>query len=138
MALVSDRIHKLRLSTWSHPIPVERDEVPLRGTSTAASKLAAIASIGQRVTRRTTAARQRLLALSKALSRLPLDERFQRRAVEEVRMVACELEKVAADFESEFQAELARVGSSSGPTGGHRAAYPRRVDPDIWAYRKST
>jgi hypothetical protein len=26
MALLSDRIHKMRLGTWSHPIPVEQDD----------------------------------------------------------------------------------------------------------------
>jgi hypothetical protein len=88
----------------------------------AASKLAAMALIGNRVVRRTMAARQRLLAVSEALARLPVDERFQGIAVEQVRQVADELEAVAADFDSEFQSELARVSPLPGTTGGDRAA----------------
>jgi len=141
MALISDRIRKMRLGTWSHPIPVEQDDEvgtlmrefndlgpELTFTAhqyAAASKLAAMAFLGQRVVRRTMAARQRLLAVSEALARRPGDERFQRIAHEQVRQVASELETVAADFDSEFQAELARVGvlgSAPEKTGGHRAA----------------
>jgi hypothetical protein len=139
MALISDRIHKMRLGTWDDPVPVsQNDEVgtlvrefndlgpELAFTAhqyAAASKLAAMALVGQRVVRRTMAARQRLLAVSEALTRFPGDERFQDVAVEQVRFVAQELETVCADFDSEFQAELTRVGPSGTlPTGGHRAA----------------
>jgi HAMP domain-containing protein len=139
IALMSDRMHKMRLGTWSDPIPVEQhDEVgalvrefndlgpQLSFTAhqyAAASKLAAMALIGHRVVRRTMSARQRLLAISEVLGRVPGDERFQGLAVEQLMLVARELETVAADFDSEFQAELARVGSSGAlPTGGHRAA----------------
>jgi hypothetical protein len=138
MALLSDRIHKMRLGTWSQPISVEQDdemgklmqefnelgpELTLTAHQyAAAAKLSAMALIGQRVVRRTMAARQRLLAVSEALSRLPVDERFQGIAVQQVRLVAAMLESVAADFDAEFQAELARVGSSSGTMDGHRAA----------------
>jgi len=129
IALVSDRIHKMRLGTWHDPIPVQQnDEIgalmrefndlgpTLAFTAhqyAAASKLAAMALIGQRVVRRTTAARQRLLAVSESLSRRPGDEHFQHAAVEQIRVVAAELEDVAADFDSEFQAELARVGTGA-------------------------
>jgi HAMP domain-containing protein len=139
MALILDQIHKMRLGTWSHPIPVEQDDEvgtlmrefndlgpKLTFTAhqyAAASKLAAMALVGQRVVRRTIAARQRLLAVSEALTRLPGDERFREIAVEQVRLVAGELETVAADFDSEFQAELARVGSSGTlPACGTRTA----------------
>jgi methyl-accepting chemotaxis protein len=138
MALLSDRIHKMRLGTWNDPIPIFQDDEmgtlvqqfnelgpELAFTAhqyAAASKLAAMALIGQRVVRRTMAARQRLLAVSEALSRRPGDERFQEIAVEQVRQVAGELESVATDFDAEFQAELERVGSSQGTTGGNRAA----------------
>jgi hypothetical protein len=43
-------------------------------------------------------------------------------AIEQVRQVAKELETVAADFDSAFQAELARVSAPPGTTGGHKAA----------------
>jgi HAMP domain-containing protein len=135
MALISDRIHKMRLGTWSHPIPVDQDDEMgtlmrefndlgpnLTFTAhqyAAASKLAAMALIGHRVVRRTMAARQRLLAVTEVLARLPGDERSQGIAAEQVRSVAGELETVAADFDSEFQAELARVGL---PAGAHRGA----------------
>jgi methyl-accepting chemotaxis protein len=129
MALMSDRIRKMGLGTWSQPIPVEQnDEIGtlLREFNdlgpnlsltahqyAAASKLAAMALIGQRVLRRTVSARQRLLAVAEALTRRPGDKQFQASAVEQVRLVATELEAVAVDFESEFQAELARVGASA-------------------------
>jgi hypothetical protein len=128
MAMMSDRIRKMRLGTWSDPIPVEHDDEmgtflrefnnvgpELSFTAhqyAAASKLAAMALIGQRIVRRTVAAQQRLLAVSEALSRVSDNEPFQRMAVEQVRLVAGDLETVAADFQSEFQSELARVGSS--------------------------
>jgi HAMP domain-containing protein len=138
MALLSDRIHKMRLGTWSHPIPIEHDDEI--GTLTqefnelgpelaftahqyaAASKLAAMALIGQRVVRRTMGTRQRLLGLAEALARLPVDEKSQAIAVEQVRQAANELETVAADFDREFQAELARVGPPPGTTGDRRVA----------------
>jgi HAMP domain-containing protein len=129
IALITDRMHKMRLGTWSQPIPVEHDDEigklmrefndlgpQLSLTAhqyAAASKLAAMALVGQRVVRRTMAARPRLLAVSELLSRLPGDEQFRKTAAEQVRLVAGELETVAADFDSEFQAELARVGFAS-------------------------
>jgi HAMP domain-containing protein len=138
ISLLSDRIHKMRLGTWDHPIPLEQDDEmgglvrefnelgpELAFTAhqyAAASKLAAMALIGQRVVRRTMHARQRLLGVAEALARLPVDEKSQGIAIEQVRLVAGELETVAADFDSEFQAELTRVGSSPGTTGGRRAA----------------
>jgi hypothetical protein len=138
MALLSQRIHEMRLGTWNRPLPVEQDDEmgklmqefndlgpELSFTAhqyAAASKLAAMALIGHRVVRRTMAARQRLLALSEALSQLPADEQFQGIAVEQVRQVADELGAVAADFDTEFQAELGRIKSPPGPAGGHRAA----------------
>jgi methyl-accepting chemotaxis protein len=138
MTLISDRIRKMRLGTWSDPIPVEQDDemgTLLREFNSmgpelsftahqyaAASKLAAMALVGQRVVRRTMAARQRLLAVSEALTREPDNKRFQTMAVEQVRLAASELAAVADDFQSEFQTELARVGSSPETAGGHRAA----------------
>jgi HAMP domain-containing protein len=134
MAQLSERMQQMRLGNWSHSIPLERnDEMgtlvqefnrlgpELTFTAhqyAAASKLAAMALIGQRVVRQTMTARQHLLALSEALARLPVDERSQAIAIEQVRQVAGELETVAADFDSEFQGELARVGSSPGSEGG--------------------
>src|SRR5262249_29565912 len=91
----------------------------------AASKLAAMALIGQRVVRRTMAARQRLLAVSETLTHLPHDEQFKLVAVEQIQLVAGELAAVANDFDAEFQDELARVGSanpSPKPKGDHQAA----------------
>jgi hypothetical protein len=126
MTLISERIHEMRLGTWSHPIPVDQgDEMgtlmrefndlgpELTFTAhqyAAASKLAGMALIGQRVVRRTMSARQQLVAASVALARLPVDDRSQGMAIEQFRLVADELESIAADFDSEFQAELARVG----------------------------
>jgi hypothetical protein len=83
-----------------------------------ASKLAAMALIGQRAVRRTMTARQRLLAVVEAVDRLPTDERFQETVVEQGRLVVGELETVAIDFDAEFGAELARVGSLPGQTMG--------------------
>jgi HAMP domain-containing protein len=138
MAQLSERMRQMRLGTWSHSIPLDQPdemgtlvrefnqlgpELSLTAHQyAAASKLAGMALIGQRVVRGTTAARQHLLALSEALSRLPADERLQGIAIEQVRQVAKELETVAVDFDSEFQAELARVSASKGTTGGHKAA----------------
>jgi hypothetical protein len=138
MALLLDRIHKMRLGTWSHPIPVEQDDEmgnlmrefnelgpELSFTAhqyAAASKLAAMALVGQRVVRRTMSSRQRLLAVVEALRRLPVDERFRGVAIDQIQLVASELEAVAVEFDAEFRAELARVGSSPGTTGGDRAA----------------
>jgi HAMP domain-containing protein len=146
MAQISDRIREMRLGTWSQPIPVEQDDeigTLLRDFNNlgpelsftahqyaAASKLAAMALIGQRVVRRTMAARQRLLAVSELLERRPGDEQFQGIAVEQVRLAAGELETVATDFESEFQAELARVGSSGAlpaPEGSRPTAPVKRA-----------
>jgi HAMP domain-containing protein len=134
MAQLSERMHQMRLGTWSHSIPLEQNDemgALLREFNqlgpeliftahqyAAASKLAAMALIGQRVVRQTMTARQHLLALSEALARLPGDERSQAIAIEQVRQVASELETVAGDFDSEFQNELARVGSSPGSEGG--------------------
>jgi HAMP domain-containing protein len=136
MAEVVDRIHKMRLGTWTDPIPVERDDevgTLLREFNAlgpnlsltahqyaAASKLAAMALIGQRVVRRTMSARQHLLAVYEVLARLPGDEPSHRIAQEQVRLVAAELESVAAEFDSEFQAELARVSPV-----GHQLTAPR-------------
>ncbi|GEM_PF-4100593 len=139
--LVLDRMHKMNLGTWSQPMPVEQDDeigTLMREFNhlgpkltfaahqyASASKLAAMALIGQRVVRRTMAARQRLLAVSETLSRVPRDEQFQKVAAEQVLLVAAELERVAAEFDKEFQAELARHGSSrlkSGKAGGHQPA----------------
>jgi HAMP domain-containing protein len=138
MAQLSERMRQMRLGTWSHSIPLDQPDemgtlvrefnqlgpelILTAHQYAAASKLAAMALIGQRVVRGTTTARQHLLALSEALSHLPADERSQGIAIEQVRQVAKELETVAADFDSEFQAELARVSASSGTTGGDRAA----------------
>jgi hypothetical protein len=136
-------MHKMRLGTWNQPIPVEQNEDDEIGTLVrefndlgpnlafsahqyaAASKLAAMALVGQRVVRRTMAARQRLLAVSETLSHIPHDEQFQRVAVEQIQLVAGELATVATDFDAEFQAELARVGSANHPPeprGGNQAA----------------
>jgi hypothetical protein len=130
MALMSQRIHQMRLGGWNRPIPVnQNDEIgkimrefndlgpELSFTAhqyAAASKLAAMALIGNRVVRRTMSARQRLLAVSEALPRVPVDEQFQRIVVEQVRHVAGELEAAAAAFDAEFQAELARVSAPMG------------------------
>jgi nitrogen fixation/metabolism regulation signal transduction histidine kinase len=129
IAMVRDRINKMRLGTWTHPIPVEQDDEigtlmrefndlgPELAFSAhqyaAASKLAAMALIGQRVVRRTNAAKQMLLAISESMGRRPDDEQFQKASAEQVRLVATELESVAADFDSAFQMELARQGSKA-------------------------
>ena len=141
IALVLDRINSMRRGTWSQPLPVEQDDeigtlmrefnhlgpelTFVAHQYAAASKLSAMALIGQRIVRRTEAARQRLLAVSELLARLPGDEPFNGTAAEQVRLVALELESVAVDFDSEFQAELARQrpsGAVAGTTGGRRAA----------------
>jgi methyl-accepting chemotaxis protein len=119
MALLSDQMRHMRLGTWSQPIPVHQNdemgrllrEFNILGPElsltahqyAAASKLSAMALIGGRVVRPAMAARQQLLALSEALSRETV--------LEQVRQVAASLETIAADFDSEFQAELARVGN---------------------------
>jgi methyl-accepting chemotaxis protein len=126
--MVRDRINKMRLGTWTQPILVEQDDEigtlmrefndlgPELAFSAhqyaAAAKLAAMALIGQRVVRRTNAAKQRLLAISESMGRRPDDEQFQKASAEQVRLVATELESVAADFDSAFQMELARQGAA--------------------------
>src|SRR5262249_9436324 len=104
--LAPDRIHKMGLGTWSQPIPVEQDDevgtvmrefnqlgprMPFAAHQyAAASKLAARALIGQRVVRKTNAARERLLAISESMARRPDDREFQMTALAQVRLVADE------------------------------------------------
>ena len=125
--LLLDQMGSMSRGTWTQPIPVERQdeigrlvrEFNLLGPRltfvahqyAAASKLAAMALIGQRVVRRTSIARGRVLEILE----IPTAARGQNQVVPETavhraQMVADELYSVAADFEADFHGELARKG----------------------------
>jgi hypothetical protein len=137
----------MSLGTWTQPIPVERQdeigrligEFNLLGPRltfvahqyAAASKLAALALIGQRVTRRTNIARRRVVEIQELLS----EARYRSQAVPQVAVhqmgkVAEELADLAADLDSEFNDELVRQGLParliSGEKGGASRAGPRQ------------
>jgi methyl-accepting chemotaxis protein len=144
--LLLDRINSMSRGTWTQPIPVERpDEIGrlvrefnLLGPRltfvahqfAAASKLAAMALIGQRVARRTDIARGRLVKIRELLSEAPYrSQAVPQAAVDEIGKVAGELAGLAADLESEFNDELARQGlparSIHGEKGRASRAGPR-------------
>jgi len=123
--LLQDRMNSMGRGTWTQPIPVDRqdeiwvlvEEFNLLGPRlthvahqyAAASKLAAMALIGQRVTRRTNAARSRLAEIQELL----LEARHRGQdvppaALQKVGKAAEELADLESDLESEFQDELVR------------------------------
>jgi methyl-accepting chemotaxis protein len=145
--LLLGRMNSMSLGTWTQPIPVERQdeigrligEFNLLGPRltfvahqyAAASKLAALALIGQRVTRRTNIARRRVVEIQELLS----EARYRSQAVPQVAVhqmgkVAEELADLAADLDSEFNDELVRQGLParliSGEKGGASRAGPRQ------------
>jgi methyl-accepting chemotaxis protein len=125
--LLLDRMNSMGRGTWTQPIPVERQdemgvlvrEFNLLGPRltyvahqyAAASKLAALALTGHRVTRRTGIARSRLVEIQKVLS----EARYQNQTVPQATLrqvgeIAAELENLSAELESEFNDELIRQG----------------------------
>lgn len=134
--LLLARMNSMSRGTWTQPIPIEREdeigqlvgEFNLLGPRltfaahqyAAASKLAALALIGQRVTRRTHIAGCRLAEIQQLL----LDAHNRgtaapQAAVEQIGFVTEELADLAADLEAEFNAELVRQGlpRQAGSTG---------------------
>ena len=128
--LVLERMSTMSRGTWTQPIPVERpDEIGrlvkefnLLGPRltfvahqyAAASKLAAMALIGQRVTRRTNIARTRLVEIQDLLS----DARYRSQivpqaAVRQVAEVAERLAELAEELESDFNDQLVHQGLPS-------------------------
>ena len=123
--LLVERINSMSRGTWTQPIPVEREdemgklvgEFNLLGPKltfvahqyAAASKLAAMALSGQRVTRRTNIARSQLVEIQNLLS----EARYSNHAVppatvEQIGRVAQDLANLAMDLDSEFNDELVR------------------------------
>ena len=152
ISLLLNRIDSMSRGTWTQPLTVERhDEIGglvkefnLLGRRltfvahqyAAASKLAAMALIGQRVNRRATAARWRVEELQKLLIEARLaNQVVPQGAVRRIGKVAEELMDLAADLESEFNDELVRQGLSAselrsdenGPVLEDRY-YPNRTD----------
>jgi methyl-accepting chemotaxis protein len=124
IGLLLDKMAKMSRGTWNQPIPVEQDdeigrllrEFNLLGPRltfaahqyAAASKLAAMALIGQRVVRKANAAQQQLWSVHQALSKShPTD------TADHIRAIAIELYTMAQEFDAEFQAELERQGGST-------------------------
>jgi methyl-accepting chemotaxis protein len=127
ISLVLDRMNSMSRGTWIQPIKVERpDEIGrvvrefnLLGPRltfvahqfAAASKLAAMALIGQQVTRRAAIARSHVEELQSLLVEARLgDQVVSRFAVERIGMVATELADLSADLDSQFNEELSRQG----------------------------
>lgn len=126
-----ERINSMSRGTWLQPMPTEQQdeigglvgELNLLGPRlifaahqyAAASKLAAMALIGQRVTRRTGVARSRLTEIHQVLT----EARYQghvvpQSAVRQMGDVADELADLAAEVESGFNDELLRQGLPTG------------------------
>jgi methyl-accepting chemotaxis protein len=125
--LVLDRMSLMSRGTWTQPIPVGRPnevgrlirEFNLLGPRltfiahqyATASKLAAMALIGQRVTRRSNIARTRLLEIQDLLSDArECSQIVPQAAVRQVAEVAKGLADLAADLESDFNDQLVHQG----------------------------
>ncbi len=129
--VLRERMNSMSRGTWTQPMPVEQqDEISslvgefnLLGPRliyaahqyAAASKLAAMALIGQRVTRRTGVARSHLAEIQQVLA----EARYQSQvvpqsAVRQLGEVADELADLAAELESGFNDELVRQGLPTG------------------------
>ena len=145
--LLLDRMNSMSRGVWVQSIPVERQdeigrlvgEFNLLGPRltfvahqyATASKLAAMALIGQRVTRRTNIARRRVVEIQELLSEARyLSQAVPPAAVHQMGKVAEELADLAADLESEFNNELVRQGLPSrlisGENGRGPVAGPRQ------------
>jgi methyl-accepting chemotaxis protein len=145
--LLLGRMNSMSLGTWTQPIPVERQdeigrfvgEFNLMGPRltfvahqyAAASKLAALALIGQRVTRRTNTARRRVVEIQKLLSGARYrSQAVPQAAVNRMGTVAEELADLAAHLETDFNDELVRQGLRarliSGERGGASRVRPRQ------------
>jgi methyl-accepting chemotaxis protein len=130
IGLLLNKMGKMSRGTWNQPIPVQQDdeighllrEFNLLGPRltfaahqyAAASKLAAMALIGQRVVRKANAAQQQLSSVHQALR-----ESHRNDTVDQIREIVIELQTVAKEFDAEFQAELERQGAS---TASHRSS----------------
>ena len=140
--LLRDRMNAMSRGTWTQPIPVEQDDeigrlvrdfnlLGPRLTFTAhqfaaASKLAAMALIGQRVTRRTDIARSRLAEIQETLSEARYhSQAVPQSAVHQMAKVTEELADLAEDLESEFNDELVRQGLPSRMFPGRLGPIPR-------------
>jgi HAMP domain-containing protein len=139
--LLLDRMNSMSRGAWTQPIPIERQdeigrlvgEFNLLGPRltfvahqyATASKLAAMALIGQRVTRRTNIARRRVVEIQELMS----EARHHGQAVppaaeHQMGKVAEELADLAADLESEFNNELVRQGLPSRMISGENGRGP--------------
>jgi methyl-accepting chemotaxis protein len=124
IGLLLDQMNKMSRGTWNQPIPVDQDdeigrllrEFNLLGPKltfvthqyAAASKLAAMALIGQRVVRRASVAQQQLWTVLESL-RGSRDET----AANQICTVADELGTIAEEFDAAFHAELERQVAST-------------------------
>ncbi len=124
---VVERIRSMSRGTWTQSVKVERhDEIGQLVTEfnllgpkltfaahqyAAASKLAAMALIGQRVNRRAAVARKHLEEIQRLLIEARLgDQVVPQCALSRIERVADELADMAADLESEFNDELVHQG----------------------------
>ena len=125
--LLRDRMNAMSRGTWTQPVLTEQDgeigrlvrDFNLAGPRltfaahqfAAASKLAAMALIGQRVTRRTDIARRRLVEIQQSLAESRYrSQAVPQSAVHEMAEVTQELADLAEDLESGFNEELVHQG----------------------------
>jgi nitrate/nitrite-specific signal transduction histidine kinase len=117
ISLLLDKMNKMGRGTWDQPIPVEQDdeigrvlrEFNVLGPRlsfvaqqyASASKLAAMALIGQRVIRRMNEAQRQLRAVYQSLR----DSGADTTAIQ-IRNIADDLQTIGREFDSEFEAEL--------------------------------
>ena len=140
--LLLDRMNAMSRGTWTQPILVEQDDeigrlvrdfnlVGPRLTFAAhqfaaASKLAAMALIGQRVTRRTNIARSRLVEIQELLAEARYrSQAVPQSAVHQMAKVTEELADLAEDLESGFNDELVRQGLPARLIPGEEGPIPR-------------
>ncbi len=140
--LLRDRMNAMSRGTWTQPIPVELDDevgglvrdFNLLGPRltfaahqfAAASKLAAMALIGQRVTRRINTARSLLAEIQASLSEARYHgQTVPQSAVHQMAKVTEELADLAEDLESGFNDELVRQGLPPRMSPGKEGPIPR-------------
>jgi len=142
IGLLRDRMNAMSRGTWTQPIPVEHDDeigrlvrdFNLLGPRltfkahefAAASKLAAMALIGQRVTRQTNIARSHLVEIQQSLTKARYhSQAVPQSAVRHMARVTEDLADLAEDLESGFNDELVRQGLPSRMSPGKEGPIPR-------------
>lgn len=128
--LLRHRMNTMSRGTWTQSIPIEHDDemgrllkdFNLLGPRltfaahqfAAASKLAAMARMGQQVTRRTNMVRNRLMEIQASLSDARLNNQpVPQSAIHQMTIVSEDLRDLTEDLDSEFNDELVRQGLRS-------------------------